>query len=70
MVLDCEADHLSRSTAIISIAQKIGCSAHSLNGCVYAKADGIAPDGRQVGVSVENAQGVLQAGVVDVASGW
>lgn len=36
---------------------------------VYAEAGGIAPDGAHVGVSVENAQGVLQAGVVDVASG-
>lgn len=31
MVMDHEADHPSRWQAIVSIATKIGCSAHSLN---------------------------------------
>ncbi len=31
MLLDHEADHPSRWAAMISIAEKIGCSAHTLN---------------------------------------
>lgn len=31
MVLEHEADHPSRWTAVVSVAEKIGCSAHTLN---------------------------------------
>lgn len=35
MVLDHEVDHPSRWAAMVSIAEKIGCSAHTLNEWVW-----------------------------------
>ena len=49
-VLDHEAEHPSRWQAIVSIAAKIGCSAHSLNEWVKKSEDDA---GKQAGVTTD-----------------
>ncbi|GAB0115928.1 transposase [Acidisoma sp. C75] len=53
LVLEHEADHPSRWTAMVSIAEKIGCSAHTLNEWVK-KAEVEA--GKRAGVPSETAE--------------
>lgn len=53
LVLDTEGQHGSRWQAIVSIAAKIGCSAHTLNGWVKrAEVD----SGKRAGVPTELAE--------------
>ena len=53
MVLDHEKDHPSRWAALVSIAAKIGCSAHTLN--EWVKKDEV-DSGRRPGVPAELAE--------------
>ena len=53
MVLEHGGDYPSRWAAVVSVSQKIGCSAHTLNDCVKkAEVDG----GRRAGVPSEVAE--------------
>ena len=53
LVLDNEGEHPSRWAALVSIAEKIGCSAHTLNEWVK-KAE--VDSGKRAGVSTELAE--------------
>jgi transposase-like protein len=53
LVLEHESDHPSRWTAMVSIAEKIGCSAHTLNEWVK-KAE--VETGKRAGVPSETAE--------------
>lgn len=53
LLLEHEADHPSRWTAMVSIAEKIGCSAHTLNEWVK-KAE--VETGKRAGVPSETAE--------------
>ena len=53
MVVDHERDHASRWAAVVSIAEKIGCSAHTLNEWVK-KAE--VDTGKRAGVTTDTAE--------------